>query len=129
MMSKSTTFQFGEFKPGYFVAWNITSQCQNTGKVTLECGGKTLVTADKPSRNTNLTMLAQGSATLAAGTVTVTVTINEATVELKNSKSSGAILDNAGRKVGYVYDVCIEDSTDDDYNDIYINLVGWERKG
>jgi hypothetical protein len=59
----------------------------------------------------------------------VTVTINEATIELKNSKTAGAIMDNSGRKVGYVYDVCIEDSTDDDYNDIYINLVGWERRG
>lgn len=128
-MSKSTTFEFGEFKPGYFVAWNITSQCMNTGNVKITCGGKTLVSADKSSRSTNLTLLSQGSATLSTGAVVVTVTINEATVELKNSKTGGAILDNAGRKVGYVYDVCIEDSTDDDYNDIYINLVGWERKG
>lgn len=128
-MSKSTTFEFGEFKSGYFLAWTITSQCMNTGNVKISCGGKTLVSADKKSKNTNLTLLNQGSGTLTAGTVVVTVTINEATIELKNSKTGGAILDNAGRKVGYVYDVCIEDSTDDDYNDIYINLVGWERKG
>lgn len=128
-MAKSTTFEFGEFKPGYFIAWNITSQCMNTGNVKITCGGSTLVSVDKSSKSTNLTMLAQGSATISAATVTVTVTINEAKIELKNSKTGGAILDNAGRKVGYVYDVCIEDSTDDDYNDIYINLVGWERKG
>lgn len=128
-MAKSTTFEFGEFKSGYFLAWNITSQCMNTGKVEISCNKETLVSAKKTTKNTNLTMLSQGSATLAAGTVIVTVTINETTTELKNSKTGGAILDNAGRKVGYVYDVCIEDSTDDDYNDIYINLVGWERKG
>lgn len=128
-MAKSTTFQFGEFKAGYFLAWNITSQCLNTGSVQITCGGKTLVNASKSSKSTNLTILAQGSATLSADTVIVTVTVNEATTELKNSKSSAIILDNAGRKVGCVYDACIEDSTDDDYNDIYINLVGWERKG
>lgn len=128
-MAKSTTFQFGEFKAGYFLAWNITSQCMNTGRVHISCGGKTLVDASKSSKNTNMTMLAQGSATISADTVNVTVTINEATRDLKNSKSGAAIMDHAGRKVGYVYDVCIEDGTDDDYNDIYINLVGWERKG
>lgn len=128
-MAKSTTFQFGEFKANYFLAWNITSQCMYTGSVQISCGGKTMVTANKSSKSTNLTMLAQGSATLPADAVTVTVTINEATMDLKNSKSSAVILDNAGQKVGCVYDVCIEDSSDDDYNDIYINLVGWERKG
>lgn len=128
-MAKSTTFQFGEFKAGYFLAWNITSQCMNTGRVQISCGEKTLVDASKSSKNTNMTMLAQGSATISADTVNVTVTINEATRDLKNSKSGAAIMDHAGRKVGYVYDVCIEGGTDDDYNDIYINLVGWERKG
>lgn len=127
-MAKSPTFEFGEFKPDYFVAWNITSQCMNTGNVKIICGGKTLVSTDKSSKSTNLTLLSQGSATLSAGTVVVTVTINEATAELKNSKTGGVILDNTGRKVGWVYDVCIEDSTDDDYNDIYINLVGWGKR-
>lgn len=128
-MAKSTTFEFGEFKAGYFLAWNITSQCMNTGNIKISCGGQQLVSVDKKSKNTNLTLLSQGSASLPSGSVVVTVTINETKTELKNSKTGGAILDNAGHKVGYVYDVCIEDSTDDDYNDIYINLVGWERKG
>ncbi len=128
-MAKSTTFEFSEFKPGYFIAWNITSQCGNTGNVKITCGGKTLVSADKNTGECHLLLLAQGSADLSNGTVVVTVTINEADIELKNSKTSGAILDNAGHKVGYVYDVCIEDGTDNDYNDIFINLVGWEKKG
>lgn len=128
-MEKSTTFQFDEFKAGYFLAWNITSQCWNTGRIQISCGGKTLVDASKSSRDTKITMLAQGSDTISADTVKVTVTINGDAQELKNSKSGAAIMDHTGRKVGYVYDVCIEDGTDNDYNDIYINLVGWERKG
>lgn len=128
-MPKATTFEFSEFKPGYFLAWTITSQCGNTGSVKITAGNTTLVTARKITGDWNLKLLAQGSATINSNIVKVTVTINEATIELKNSKSAGAILDNSGRKVGYVYDVCIEDSYDDDYNDIYINLVGWERKG
>ena len=37
--------------------------------------------------------------------------------------------DQRARKVGYVYDFCIEDWTDDDYNDVYVNIVGWAKKG
>lgn len=128
-MAESTSFQFDEFKPEYFLAWNITSQCMNTGDVLISCNGSTLVEASKSSKDTSLTMLAQGHGSMPGDILDVTVTIKEATQELKISKSGSAIMDNAGRKVGYVYDVCVEDGSDDDYNDIYINLVGWAKKG
>ena len=128
-MAKSFTFTFTEFSPGYFLAWTISSQCGNTGKVEIRSGGKTLATAVKNSGNWNFTLLDQNSADIHSGTVEVEVTVNEAVAELKNSKTGGAIMDNAGRKVGYVYSICVEDSTDADYNDFYINLVGWAKKG
>lgn len=128
-MAKSTTFEFGEFDAGYLVAWNITTQCQNTCSIKITSGNTELISTGKNTPETKLTMLSQGSALLPVYNVNVTVTVNEATTELKNSKTSGAILDHVGHKVGYVYDVCIEDGTDNDYNDIYINLVGWARKG
>jgi hypothetical protein len=59
----------------------------------------------------------------------VVVEINVEVYELNISKTGGAILDFAGRKVGYVFSVCIVDGTDDDFNDIYINLGGWSNKG
>jgi hypothetical protein len=116
-------------EPHYFLAWTISSQCYNTGKVTIKSGGNVLVEAHKNSRNCNFTMLNQSHADINSNIVQVEVEIKEAVNELKNSKTGGAILDNAGRKVGYVYSVCIEDGADDDYNDIYINLVGWSKKG
>ena len=128
-MAKSFTFTFTEFSPGYFLAWTISTQCGNTGKVEIRSGGNTLDTAIKSSGNWNFMLLSQKNADINSNIVEVEVTVNEATDELKNSKTGCAILDNAGRKVGYVYSVCVEDSTDDDYNDFYINLVGWAKKG
>jgi hypothetical protein len=128
-MAKSFTFSFTEFEPGYFIAWTITSQCYNTGKVTIRSSGKTLVTAIKDGHDNSLMILDQNRAFISSNIVEVEVTINEAVNDLKNSKMGGAIMDNAGSKVGYVYDVCIEDSTDSDYNDIYVNLVGWKKRG
>ena len=31
--------------------------------------------------------------------------------------------------VGQIYTFCIEDSTDEDYNDFYINIAAWDKKG
>lgn len=58
----------------------------------------------------------------------LTITVNESS-QLKQSITSGAITDQKARKVGYNYSFCIEDSNDDDYNDVYVNIVGWAKKG
>jgi phage tail sheath gpL-like len=128
-MAKSTTFEFDEFGAGYFLAWTISSQCANTGKVEITSGGKTLASVEKKTRDCNFTLLGQSNAVINSNTVQVTVTINEATIELKNSQMEGPISDNLSRKVGYTHVVCVEDSTDNDYNDICVSLVGWERRG
>lgn len=127
-MAKTLKYEFSEFEAGYFLAWTITSQCWNTGSVKISCGGKTLVEAKKTNNVQSLQLLAQGSGTISSGTVTVEVSVNT-NKELKDSKTSGAILEPRGKKVGYVYDVCVEDGEDIDYNDYYINLVGWKSKG
>jgi hypothetical protein len=44
------------------------------------------------------------------------------------SSSSNAILDKQSNTVGFVYDYCVEDWLDKDYNDYYINIVGWTKK-
>lgn len=31
--------------------------------------------------------------------------------------------------LGAVTDICIEDQTDNDFNDVYINVVAWNKKG
>lgn len=62
------------------------------------------------------------------GTPILTITVNEAK-SLQQSITSGAVNDQRARKVGYVYNFCIEDSTDDDYNDVYVNIIGWAMKG
>jgi hypothetical protein len=53
------TFTFTEFEQRYFLAWTISSQCYNTGKVTIKSGGNVLAEARKNSRDCNFTMLNQ----------------------------------------------------------------------
>lgn len=49
--------------------------------------------------------------------------------EIRQSISAISITDSLARKVGQIYTFCIEDSTDEDYNDFYINIAAWDKKG
>ncbi len=128
-MAASLTFELEQFPKGYFLAWSVSTQCQNTVNVTLKVGDTVYFSANKGNRSTNLQMISQANRTYDCnGTPVLTITVNEAKT-LKQSITSGAINDQRARKVGYVYDFCIEDAGDDDYNDVYVNIVGWAKKG
>jgi hypothetical protein len=48
---------------------------------------------------------------------------------LKSSIVSYNISTKTGASVGKIYDICIEDYIDNDYNDVCISLVAWMEKG
>lgn len=128
-MSASLSFELEQFSRGYFLAWDITTQCQNTVKATLKADNKEYFNVSKTNHNTGLQLISQSSCDHNQnGTPVLTITVNEAS-QLKQSLTSGAITDQRARKVGYVYNICIEDQTDEDYNDVYVNIVGWAKKG
>lgn len=128
-MSASLSFELQEFKNGYFLAWEVLTQCQNTVSVVLKVGNEVYINANKTNGGTYLQKIAQDSKDLNSNNIPIlTITVNESSL-LKQNITSGAINDQKARKVGYVYDFCIEDQNDDDYNDVYVNIVGWAKKG
>ncbi|MBD5111497.1 MAG: hypothetical protein HDT42_03045 [Ruminococcaceae bacterium] len=128
-MAASLTFELEQFPKGYFLAWSVSTQCANTVTVTLKVGNTVYFSGSKTNHSTGLQLISQSNRTHDCnGTPILTITVNESS-QLKQSVTSGAINDQRARKVGYVYDFCIEDSTDDDYNDVYVNIVGWAKKG
>lgn len=128
-MAATLTFELEQFPKGYFLAWTVSTQSWNTATVSLKVGNTEYFSKSKNGHSTDLQIIAQSSRTHDQnGTPILTITVDNATA-LKQSITSGAINDQRARKVGYVYDFCIEDSTDDDYNDVYVNIVGWAKKG
>lgn len=124
----SLKFELGEFPQGYFLAWEVATQCYNMVNVSLEAGDMVYFSADKNNRNCNLQQISQSSRDHTVNaTPVLTITVNESS-QLKQSFTSGAVTDQKGKKVGYIYSFCIEDSTDDEYNDVYINIAGWAKK-
>ena len=123
------SFELEQFPKGYFLAWTVTTQCRYKVSVTLKVGNTVYFQAEKRDADTNLQILSQDSRIHdCEGTPVLTIKVNEST-KLKQSLTSGAINDLRARKVGYDYDFCIEDSEDDDFNDVYVNIVGWAKKG
>lgn len=128
-MAASLTFELEQFQKGYFLSWSVSTQCWNTVSVTLKVGNTIYFSNRKNGHSTDLQIISQGSRNHDRdGTPVLTITIDEAST-LKQSFTSGAINNQRAHKVGYVYNFCIEDSTDDDYNDVYVNIVGWVKKG
>lgn len=121
-------FQLNEFMQGYFVCMTVTTQCANTLTVKLQNGSTVLLTANKTDGSSALKVVAQNSVTLTAAGPVLTVEVPNA-ARLEQSRVAGLISDNKARRVGFVYDFCIEIGDNEKMDDIYVNIVGWAKKG
>ena len=97
-----------EIKKGYNLSWYVCSQCYYTG--------------------TSYQSLAQGHVDFTGNELYLSVEIPQST-EIRQSITANSVTDAHAVKVGQVYGFCIEESTDEDYNDFYIDVVGWAKKG
>lgn len=128
-MAKTATFSLEEMKPGYFLAWTITTQCVYTYNITLKAGDTVIFSVNKSNYSPTFQLISQSSQDYSGGNLVLTITCNDANQELRSSTPSGSITDTSAKTVGYVYSICVEDSSDADYNDLYVNIVGWKKKG
>jgi hypothetical protein len=120
-----------QIKKGYYMEWTVASQCWNEFTITLYDDSKTYFTVTKPfERNRDLKLLAQSTAVCenTGSSLKLKVEFPSSSV-VKCSDSPGGVTDQDLKTVGYVYSYCFEDTTDDDYNDLYFNIVGWKSKG
>jgi hypothetical protein len=120
-----------QIKKGYFMEWTVASQCWNSCTVTLYDDTKTYFQVNKAfERNGSLKLLAQSEAVCenTGSSLKLKVEFPSSTVVMC-SDSPGGVTNQSLETVGYVYSFCFEDTTDDDYNDVYVNIVGWKNKG
>lgn len=131
-MSKTITKEYNvsEIQRGYFICWNICTQCWNACKIELRDDTKTYFSYEKKfEKDGHIRMLGQGSAGCIGSNLRLIVTCDTDTGEIRQSINSYNVTDNKAATVGHGYNLCVEDSTDEDYNDIYVDLIGWKNKG
>lgn len=121
-------FELGEFPRGYFLFWTVSTQCEKKVHVKLKSGGKTLFEANKTCSDKNLMVIKQDYGIITSDCPELYIEVENSS-SLQQSMVSGLIADDRSRRVGFVYDFCIESGNEDLFNDVYINVVGWQKKG
>lgn len=121
------TYSIPNFDKGLFMAWEMFTQAAYTITVTLKDSAKTYVHATESSTHID-PPLAQGNAAIEGTGLSLQVDIPQSSA-IKASINSYTISREDGRAVGYGFNLCVEDSGDQDYNDLYVSLVCWLTKG
>lgn len=129
------TFYCEEIKAGTYMYWNICAQACNDFTITIkdEITGKNYFSGSKPVTQSGSMVNIGGSgadnfATVVGDNLIIEVS-SERSSEIKSSINAYGVNDASGKTVGKGYNICIEDSSDDDYNDLYISIIAWAKQG
>ena len=116
-----------------YISWFVTTQNGFPTKVELsDSEGNVYFSSEKkkPQDTSIDPPLAQGSGFIKGCNLTLTVEINSnQRYELKGTPVLYDIKDENGVVTGKSFSMAFEDYIDNDYNDIYVNIVGWNNKG
>lgn len=116
-----------------YISWFVTTQNALPTKVALyDANNKEIFTAvKKNSLDTSIDPpLALGSCSISNGQLKLVIEVNSSYCPaLKGKPVLFEITDEKGNLVGKSFTIAVEDYTDNDYNDIYVNIVGWMKKG
>lgn len=112
---------------GYFISWFVTTQTSSLVRVTLADSKKTYFSAEQQSTEI-CPPLASNNAIVEGDELTLSIDVTNAN-DLLGSLHSNDILTDSGHLAGKEYTLCLEDYTDNDYNDIAISIIGWKSKG
>lgn len=127
------TINCEEIKKGTYVYWNICTQAWNDFTVTIKDSktGHVYFTGHKgETQSGSIVNISRGSELVQLESDSPILCIESSkSSELKTSISAYNAVDNSGKTVGVGYNVCVEDSNDDDYNDLYINIIAWNKVG
>lgn len=122
-------FNLTEIETGNNIGWYVASQAMFTGTIKfVDEKGTVLAKVEKTNRSQSYMVLGNGHFDFYGKSLHIDIEINESD-EIRQSIASNSITDSNAGKVGQIYSFCIEDQGDEDYNDFYINVSAWSRKG
>ncbi len=131
-MSDFKTYRVAEIDGNDYMVWHVCSQAASLAKIQLKDDRKTYFTAEKKNSSTALQELTpggQGDFYSGAPNLRIEITVDYPGVDIKGHPASYSIVNTRGLVVGHGWNLAIEDLNDEDYNDYYINIVAWKKKG
>lgn len=124
--NNKVTINLGEFEKGEYLSWFVTTQASYKVTMTLRDDQKIYFEDSKEELNI-APPLAVGNDTYTGTNLRLEISIPESE-DIKVIPSMTSIITNTGKVVGHSFTGCGEDWNDADYNDFYINIVGWKSK-
>lgn len=128
-MSNTKTYLIPNFEPGMYMLYFITSQTAADVYVTIEDeSGKQYAQFHSDGNTDPTNYPSQGFVKLAGGKISVSITDSSGT---DKAAIKSYTLENPDNDVavGYGWACATEDSTDNDFNDVWISLTAWNSKG
>lgn len=120
------TIPLNRFEKGEYLSWFVTTQAAYEVTVTLKDDRKTYFSKKKKSLSIT-PPLAVGSDEYIGDNLVLEVFIPESK-EIRALPTTNTITADTGKVVAHTFTCCGEDWIDNDFNDFYINLVGWKSK-
>lgn len=124
--NNKVTIQLDAFDKGEYLAWFVTTQAAYDVTITLKDDSKIYFEDNKATMNI-APPLAIGNEQYTGDNLRLEISIPESD-DIKTLPTMTAIITNTGKIVGHNFICCGEDWNDADYNDFYINIVGWKSK-
>jgi hypothetical protein len=124
----SQTFSLG-FSQGNFLYWNWTTQAANQVIITLADSTTTYINnVSRQSTNPLVPAPITGGSNMNGNNLKLTINIPASSsfkplLNISNIQMPGT---NTGIQI---FTIAIEDSTDNDYNDVWFSIVGWNTTG
>lgn len=113
---------------GWFMSWFVTTQAASKVTVNLADTKKKYID-EKSQQSCDINPpLAAGYGFVEGADLKLTISISGSRA-LKGEPHASDILTSKGAVVGKEFVMSIEDSEDDDYNDVAISIIAWRSKG
>lgn len=124
--NNKVTIALDSFRKGEYLSWFVTTQAAYEVEITLKDDKKVYFKGKKKSVNIE-PPLAVGNCQYTGKNLVLEISIPQSE-DIKAIPSMSTIITDTGKVVGQSFTCCGEDWTDNNYNDFYVNIVGWEKK-
>jgi len=112
---------------GSYMTWTIATQAANNICVTLADSAVTYVN-NQCRANTAFGTLSTGFQQVGGTNLTLTITVANSDA-LQTVLIPYSIPNSNGANVGQGYNLLLEDSTDNDFNDLFVSITAWQAAG
>lgn len=125
----SKTIKLGNIAKGEYLSWFATTQAAFSIQLKLYDNKTVYFDKTRQSRDIEPPM-AQGSAQYIGDELSLYINIPQGDQkDLQTFLNTFTLLTPTGETVGHGFTVCGEDQHDADFNDFYLNVMGWKSKG